>query len=45
MAIQIIPNTPKNSVDAEALPQPRHIWYDEAEIRIYTGSDIPVETP
>ena len=41
--IQTIPNTTQNAVAAEALPQPRHIWYDEDVIRIYTGEDMPVE--
>lgn len=41
--IEIKETTDETIAEAEALPEPKHIWIDGARIVIYTGEDIPQE--
>lgn len=38
-------NTPENDATVQALPDPKHVWYDGQTIRVYTGEDIPITPP
>lgn len=35
----------KTLAEAEAIPDPKHIWVDSERIVVYTGEDIPGEPP
>ena len=45
MSIQTFPNTPAGAAQAQAVSNPKHLWFDGPRIVVYTGADYTAVVP
>jgi len=45
MSIQEFPNTSAGRISADAVPDPKHVWFDGRKVIVFTGGDVPSIDP